>query len=808
MQFFRNLSKQPLSMTLSGAGILVMLLATVLLSYQFNLVHSGWWFVRAAAFLGVFLLLVWRLLVHVPNKWARFGIAIITVEVLTLFTASRLVSFYLQGESYNEEFVFHANLQTFEFGVNAYPLLVTLFFGFLGLTAVLAVVAVSKVHTFELENRTPLIIPGLLLALIVDPDLTALADYSMRESSQRNMDLSSIDWEASGLNREALFNMTDDVVAGKNVVMIYLESIEKMYTDESVYPGLTPFLNSLADEALSFENIYQTNGTNFTVAGILSSQCGTPLLIPPGPGGNDILRNGFLQEGVCFGDILDAGGYQQVFMGGATTRFAGKGVFLTSHGYDEVNGLEELRPLLDDEDYLGPWGLFDDSLLGLAEDRFDAVVQEAADANQPFNFTVLTVDAHPPDGTPSASCTPYPEIDNNIFHAVHCTDQLIANFVNHLKQSPAWENTVVFLMSDHLHMRNTGMEFYPEEYERKLFVNILNAGMTGKVEKQGTHMDLAPTLLSLMGVQHQQAFLAGNSLLVDSGPEQISEENITARISAIRYINTNLLSQIETGLCEADPLYNFEQGNLLRLAGREVVLTRGGRPMSLENIGTTHILTTLVSREGMVGLTFPIDLNFLNYELYQFRDNNFFLLSSAQQIRRYYPEIANFAGLGVLFGNLQDGFQILNSGISFQEGFTVNSDCEALLDISRELEPENLGHKLGEICENTVAEGNIWNESEGTLQLSSITYRGNERYQADFQRNEQGWYSVTNFNLLPPIPVGESCDAFYRSHEMLISGIQAEDGPVSLTLTKIPGIPLTFEVGTVTPHPPAGTASN
>jgi phosphoglycerol transferase len=114
--------------------------------------------------------------------------------------------------------------------------------------------------------------------------------------------------------------------------------------------------------------------------------------------------------------------------------FPGIGVFLTTHGYDEVNGLEELRPFLEDGDYLGPWGLFDDCLFELAEDQFDRVVQEAVDANQPFNFAVLTVDAHPPDGTPSASCTPYSEIDNNIFHAVHCTDQLIVNFVNHLNQ--------------------------------------------------------------------------------------------------------------------------------------------------------------------------------------------------------------------------------------------------------------------------------------------------------------------------------------------------------------------------------------
>ena len=138
----------------------------------------------------------------------------------------------------------------------------------------------------------------------------------------------------------------------------------------------------------------------------------------------------------------------------------------------------------------------------------------------------------------------------------------------------------------------------------------------------------------------------------------------------------------------------------------------------------------------------------------------------------------------------------------------MNSDCEVLLEISRELNPENLGHKLGEICENLVPNGNVWSASEGTMSLSGITYNRSERYQADFRQGENGWYSVTTFNLLPSPEETESCDSYFRTQEILIPGVQSETGPVSLTLTKIPGIPLTFEVGTVTPHPPAGTASN
>ncbi len=227
------------------------------------------------------------------------------------------------------------------------------------------------------HDKSLWLLPAFLFSFVLDPDFTRMAEYSLSRGDASNMELATIDWEGTGLKREALYKSVNEISAGKNVVILYLESVEQMYTDEALYPGLTPFLTSLADEALVFSNIVETQGTNFTVAGILSSQCGTPLLFsggPGGPGGNDILKNGFMQEAFCLGDILDAAGYHQVFMGGASTRFAGKGVFLSDHGYDEVYGLEELYPYVDDPSYTNNWGLFDDSLLEIAANKFDELV--------------------------------------------------------------------------------------------------------------------------------------------------------------------------------------------------------------------------------------------------------------------------------------------------------------------------------------------------------------------------------------------------------------------------------------------------
>lgn len=817
MPFKQDNPRDTLIMRIAAGITTALLLLTVVISFQFNLAHDGVWFFRAALFLVLGLILFWRLCLHIPQSWLRTLIAVAGVELAALFATGRLVSFYYQGESFNQEFLFHFNRDTFGFALSAFPGLLALTFGFLVLIAVAAYFSVFRLQSIPMRDKTFWVLPALLFVWVVDPDISGMAQYSMRNANTAStMELASIDWEGTGLKREALYKSINEISAGKNVVMLYLESVEQMYTDDSVYPGLTPYLTALRDEALVFENIFETSGTNFTVAGILSSQCGTPLIFstgPGGPAGNDILKNGFMQEANCFGDILDAAGYEQIFMGGASTRFAGKGVFLSDHGYDEVNGLEELYPFVDDPDYFNNWGLFDDSLFGIAAQKFDEV---AASTDRPFNFTVLTVDTHPPDGQISRSCTPYDLIDNQMIHSVHCADQMVERFITHLKQSPAWDNTVVMIMSDHLHMRNSGMEFYPPDYERKLLVYMLNAGSAGVIETPGTHMDLAPTLLSLMGVRHEQVFLAGDDLLAPATNTRVFDPSNTSRLAAIRYLNMNLLSRIESGLCEADPLYSIErsdaaryevevEGNRLspwrvRVAGKEIDLSRRGRVLPTESIGETYALLSLVTTEGKVGLTFPVLLELLPYQLLANRENSFLLLTPRAPIADM-QNIPEYQGMGLLFGNLIDGLQVLGENLDIEQGFSADTDCEELVDMARDYDVGDVDNLLGSICIDPDFEGFALDEDLGRLRLNSVTY-GASRFKADLRRNNEGWYSVIGLEEIGPIKPEGNCDAFYGNQEILIPAAMNGNEQVSIVLRKVPGVPLTFELDNVIPLVP------
>lgn len=171
-----------------------------------------------------------------------------------------------------------------------------------------------------------------------------------------------------------------------------------------------------------------------------------------------------------------------------------------------------------------------------------------AAAEQPFNLTLLTVDTHHPTGEPCASCKEYDQIDNSILHAVHCTDYLLGAFLNQIKTHPAYEDTVVVLVSDHLAMRNNAFPLFAASYQRRLYFNVLNSDAAAEQEIFATALDFSPTVLQLLGVQHDVTFLAGldllNTALIDAQRDTYDPN----RLDAIRSINSNHLSTVEENI--------------------------------------------------------------------------------------------------------------------------------------------------------------------------------------------------------------------------------------------------------------------
>lgn len=514
----------------------------VLSAHYFSLEQSPLTTLSALTSVVILFYCLCPLLTNLQRGPVRTIVGLATLSVLAIYFYGQLLSYYLQGSYFNQQFFFHFNISTLLETWSVYYPLLFLFLGWILCVWLTFLYFRNRAHSPD--HSISVMVLMLVSALALDPGIrrSAIANINSLTSPEL-ISLELIDWDQLGLDRNALTNYNDTVLSGKNLVLVFLEGLEKLYTDESVFPGLTPNLIALNAEGWQLGNLDQVTGSEWTMGGIVATLCGTPLVYESSLGANNIMFSRFLDRVLCLPDILNRAGYQQVFMGGASTEFAGKGDFLRKHSFDQVLGRDELTPELDDPAYLGAWGLFDDSLFTLALQQFERL----ASAPQPFNLTLLTIDTHHPSGEPSSSCSPYGEIDNSILHAVHCTDYLVGKFIERLKQHPAYENTIVVLVSDHLAMRNNAFSLFPFGYERRLYFNVLNSGNQISSQLTATPMDLAPTILNLLDltVAGEISFLAGVDLLAHGVEAAEIDVHDPRRSDSIRYINSNYLSSAE-----------------------------------------------------------------------------------------------------------------------------------------------------------------------------------------------------------------------------------------------------------------------
>ena len=188
----------------------------------------------------------------------------------------------------------------------------------------------------------------------------------------------------------------------RSLVYIYAESYERAFLDQAAFPGLAPRLAALERDSLSFHGLGQAPMTDWTIAGMVASQCGMPLAtISPKVDDPGMGRKRFLPGAHCMGDVLSGRGYRLAYVGGADITFQGKQNFYRTHGFDEIIGRNEGLPLLGGQPPESKWGLYDREVFSIALERF----RQMKAGGQPFALVVLTTATHPPTGFPGAACS-------------------------------------------------------------------------------------------------------------------------------------------------------------------------------------------------------------------------------------------------------------------------------------------------------------------------------------------------------------------------------------------------------------------
>lgn len=443
------------------------------------------------------------------GRRVRLGLAVLA----TLFVAANTalaVSFILQGKPFNDAFFAHLDRTTLEMAWRTDALRLAAMAVYLAAApvAVYLLTARPAAPGGRIAQAHPVPMLGVLaLSLVLSYPVSAFANYRSAKAEASERLLAEIERVRAEPPAAAV-----SVGTPRNLVLIYLESVEETFFDETIFPGLVPNLTRLRDEAVSFSDMRQYPGTGWTIAAMVASQCGVPLLSEMW--GNDILTtidNPFARV-TCLGEHLKEAGYATAFVGGATLKFAGKGNFLRDNGFDIRLGLDELPST-----GAHKWGLYDVDTFAHARDLFDGL----AGGEAPFLLSVLTLDTHFPDGMPSPGCRPYAEDALLMLDAVHCADQLVWDFVEHVRRSPVGGETVIAIMSDHLFMEGE-VEDMLDKGVRQPFFFLLDPGRPAETrDGPVTHFDVAPTLLEAVGLPGAR-FAFGHSLL--SNEQGLAEE--------------------------------------------------------------------------------------------------------------------------------------------------------------------------------------------------------------------------------------------------------------------------------------------
>ena len=291
----------------------------------------------------------------------------------------------------------------------------------------------------------------------------------------------------------------------KNLIVLYLESVGVNLAAQPQWPDLMPNLAQLLAEHAWVDHLWASG--YITIEGLTNTQCGT--LVPFNRGSESIADGEGLVDALpCLGDVLSAAGYQQMFLGGAETTFAGKGPFLSRHGFDEVLGLEHWRARgLNSRP--NTWGLSDPDLFNESLKAIDQL--QAAD--EPWHLSMLTIGTHLP-GYLYEECAPYSGGDERFLDALHCTDQLLGRWVAALEKEGILDDTVVVITADHQVFPNSEMRglFGEGVYDRRLPMIVLGPSGVSASVNEGSGYDLAPTLLDLLEIKHNAGFILGRSL--------------------------------------------------------------------------------------------------------------------------------------------------------------------------------------------------------------------------------------------------------------------------------------------------------
>ena len=311
-----------------------------------------------------------------------------------------------------------------------------------------------------------------------------------------------------------------------NVVVVMMESMSAEYMAAfGNTENLTPNLDRLAGEGLLFTRLYAT-GTR-TVRGLEALSAG----LPPQPG-MSVVRWPNVANLNTLGGTLAARGWTPHFLYGGYGMFDNMNGYFDAQGYQVIDRTNFQEGLVKFENI---WGVADEHLFDQALINLD---QEAA-TGKPFFFHIMTTSNHRPFTYPDGRIDiPSP---GKRAGGVKYADFAVGQFIEMARKKPWFDNTIFVFVADHCASSAGKAKIPVYRYHIPAIVYAPKLVAPQRVDTLASQIDLAPTLLAMLGLEGDDRFVGRD--ILNTPPDQ--GRALLSTYQNVGYLKGDLLTVLE-----------------------------------------------------------------------------------------------------------------------------------------------------------------------------------------------------------------------------------------------------------------------
>ncbi|MBQ8422915.1 MAG: sulfatase-like hydrolase/transferase [Coprobacter sp.] len=327
----------------------------------------------------------------------------------------------------------------------------------------------------------------------VNPAFSFLASLSKGEdfrSLYRFMSPAEADEAYAPLAQQPVAFPTDTTAwlttSRPDILLIILESFTGHIIDE---PGVMPCLKKLSCEGIYFPHFYANSfRTDRGLVALLSGYPAQPT--------TSIMKYPAKSQSLpAIARSLRGVGYDTQMIYGGDADFTNMRSYYYATGYSDVVSVEDFTAA----ENSARWGVPDHIM-------FPYLLRSVKEQTKhPFIKTFLTLSSHEPFDVPMR------RLDNLYLNSVAYTDSCLGAFVDSLRLTPQWDNTLIIFVADHTMRYPAGIK---EHEVRRHHIPMIWCGGAVRghrvVERYGAQTDLAATLLAQMQIDYSDFSFSKN----------------------------------------------------------------------------------------------------------------------------------------------------------------------------------------------------------------------------------------------------------------------------------------------------------